>query len=827
MNSRANKQKLAVTVAVIGMAVMARAQSATWSADPGDGYWTNAANWTAGGPTMAGGNATFSYARANPYTVIFTEDVFANIVLGSTTPGVDATFDLGGYTLTKDNTPGNFDVNRYAELTVLDGTILIPNTPAQQRDFHIGYHDTSLTPLGAVSSVTIGSGGVIDFQSRIFNVAAKYLGMLTITNGGTLLTDSVNAQGFYIANTVNSAAENYSTGTMTISGAGSAWTNNAVNNSLSEFRVAGHANATGTLNIVNGGVAVHKAGNVWVGANGEGHLNIAGGGRFIMQPVANARILYVGVNAGSQGNVTVGGANSLLLLDGAASNLEFRVGNSSGAVGNVNVFDQGVVDVQGKVFHVGSTGSGNVTVSSGGLLLTTNLVAANPAVIANNAGATGVVTVTGSGSVWTNGRLGVANNIRLGNAVNTSGTLNITDYGRVVNLGLANSSYIGAVGTGEMNVLSGGRFEYGLTSSFQALVVAQGAGFEGRLLVSGADSTVDTSVTNGALYAGYVAGAKAVVIVESNGWVKTHSMIVGLRSTDAVAIIREGGQLQAATGTGSLGVGHDSGLATQTGHGILIVTGAVSRVLAGDLTIANRNSTGDVVVADGGTLECYRNILVGAITNVLGSGRASLRVTGADSVVKRTALTAGELPFANWTALSPLGVGAGAGNMWSSTGGLPSDSTVRTKAELTVDHGGRVSVNGRIIVYSNSTVRVNGGRIETSNVIGLEEGSQFHATLTAGDANSTALMAASSEVRIWGAELVVELGADFTPVADDVYTLISAGTLSAPYNRFSCGGLVLEDGAVIQAGGTTFKVGYTANAVTLTVRQTGTMIRVL
>ncbi len=45
--------------------------------------------------------------------------------------------------------------------------------------------------------------------------------------------------------------------------------------------------------------------------------------------------------------------------------------------------------------------------------------------------------------------------------------------------------------------------------------------------------------------------------------------------------------------------------------------------------------------------------------------------------------------------------------------------------------------------------------------------------------------------------------------------------------RSAINGACLEDGDIIEAGGTTFKVAYTANAATLTVRQTGTVIRVL
>ncbi len=147
------------------------------------------------------------------------------------------------------------------------------------------------------------------------------------------------------------------------------------------------------------------------------------------------------------------------------------------------------------------------------------------------------------------------------------------------------------------------------------------------------------------------------------------------------------------------------------------------------------------------------------------------------------------------------------------------------KGEVVVENGGLVELNGYIAVYSNSLIRIDGGRTQ-SKYIGMETNAVFQAVLRASDANGGALMTATDQVRLWGATLELERGSDFTPVPGDVYTLIE-GPLHATINRFSWNGAPLQNGDIVKVGGTTFKVGYTANAVTLTVRQVGTVIRLL
>ncbi|MDZ4198167.1 MAG: PEP-CTERM sorting domain-containing protein [Kiritimatiellia bacterium] len=920
---------LAGVAVSLALATSGWAQSATWTGNAGDGLWTNAANWTTGGPTVNGGNATFSTASLGSQSITFTTNVWAKTTIGSTTPFVDLTFNMGGFTLTHDPAGGAFDVQRYGALTVLNGTILMTNSGALNRQFQIGYHDTftssgvtNLLPEDAWSRVVIGSGGVINFQDSTFNVATRYLGELTITNGGTLLTDSRANQGFYIAATVSpdAVSHNRSLGIMTITGAGSSWTNYGAQNANSEFRIANHANATGTLNVVNGGTAMHQAGHVWMGASGDGTVNVESGGSFTVDPVGATRIVYVGVNngaigrlnvsgsnslfqiaattqtntevrighnlgaqgivtvsdggtvmhragsvrvgasgagtlniesggsftmkpvsptfvfsvgmnSGAVGQVNVSGSNSLLLIDGGTEDnrTEFRVGHSAGAQGFVTVSNQGLLDIRGTNIHVGSSGTGTLVVASGGQMVTTGMLNNVSFTLANNAGSRGTVTVTGAGSVWTNSRSGAVNAIRLGNAANTIGILNITDGGLVVNEGAGNSTWIGAAAGsyGEMNVLSGGTFKYGLTPTFQAFIIGSGSGTgsEGLLRVSGTGSLVDVSVTNGALYVGYVRGDSARMIVESNAVASVGSsgLVVGMRSTDSIATVQHGGQISVATGTGVITVGTDAAAGTLPGHGVLMVTGATSRVLAGGLNLAQRGSTGNVIVADGGVIEVYRNIGIGQITNETGTGRATMLVTGTNSAVRRTALTAGDLPMADFLSSSHLGVGALAGNAWTTGGLVPSDGSVRTLGQLTVENGGLVEMNHRIFVFSNSTVHVNGGQIRTvgggaNSVLGMETGSVFRATLWLGNANSAdALIKADGEVRLWGATLQVELADGYTPQLDDVFMLIDGGTLNSSYNRFSYGGSILEDEATFTVDSTDFQISYFNNDVFLTV----------
>jgi len=129
----------------------------------------------------------------------------------------------------------------------------------------------------------------------------------------------------------------------------------------------------------------------------------------------NSGDLYIGRNGTGTLNIDGGGA---------VSNVVGRVGGcdacSTGRVGTVTVSGLGTTWTNSSALTVGDSGTGQVTISGGGQVLTGSA----GGFLGNGAGSVGTMTVTGSGSAWTS-----AGNIKVGNA--GTGALTVGDGGAV------------------------------------------------------------------------------------------------------------------------------------------------------------------------------------------------------------------------------------------------------------------------------------------------------------------------------------------------------------------------------------------------------------
>jgi T5SS/PEP-CTERM-associated repeat protein len=486
--------------------------------------------------------------------------------------------------------------------------------------------------------------------------------------------------------------------------------------------------------------------------------------------------------------------------------------------------------------QIGSRSEADFVIQDGGRLITqptgNETMRMGASTTAGHTNYTATMTITGSGSVWSNR----AGSVALGSTALAKAALNVENGGLLVHSGTV--FYVGNVtgGNGSMTISSGGVFDARWSPSYLSI----GNNGTGTVTVTGTGSKLLLSTNN--LYLANTANTSdGTLIVENGGLVekadKSFTLYIGYRDgTTGRVIVRDGGELRWVGGSGNTYVGGGAGSAAGA-SGELTITGATSKVLLGEFGVGQNRGNALVTVAGGGTLEIFKTMYVGRInTNSVTyhNGLAKLVVTGTNSVLKKSALTSAELPNSSLSATTSLGIGGCGFQGWNNSGLLYySSGTYGSggKGAVVIENGGLLTLNGYIGVYTNSTLRIDGGRTQCAR-IGLETNAVLTVALRAGDANGTALMTAttdpllSAEVRIWGAKLDVELGQDFRSVAGDVYTLIS-GPLHATINRFTYGGEALEDGAVIQVGGTSFKVGYSATDVTLTVRRTGTMIRVL
>ena len=312
---------------------------------------------------------------------------------------------------------------------------------------------TNVPPPGTsvnIDTMTPNSTAITSAGATAFNVNVGQVGtgMLTIRNGGTLTDHAVSIAAFP-----------GSQGTAVVSGAGSSWTNSG--NFVVGFL------GTGTLTIENGGVVnsqggfiglagtgtvtVTGPGSAWntggltIGSLGTGSLTIADGG-VVTGPIVIAN------NAGSIGTLNIGaGAGNPAAAPGTLTAPSVAFGAGTGTIN----FNHTSADY---VFAPAISGNGTVNVLAG----TTTFTGAN-----SYSGATNVI----AGTL----QAGAPNTFSPNSAVAVAsgGTLDLNGFSQtvpsVINAGLVNmgtgtvpgtvlttTSYTGAGGTIAMNTFLGG-----------------------------------------------------------------------------------------------------------------------------------------------------------------------------------------------------------------------------------------------------------------------------------------------------------------------------------------------------------------------------------
>ena len=252
--------------------------------------------------------------------------------------------------------------------------------------------------------------------------------------------------------------------------------------------------AADSSTINTGSAVVNAAGavsaDVTVGSNAVGALTISNGGTLLTSTVS-----MVGASAGSNGTMTVTGANSAFLMSAADFTYLF-IGN--GGSGTLNVTDGGTV-------------ARNFT--TGGF--------ANRLFVGQNAGSVGVVNVSGTGShidftetqvgVRGTGTINVSNGASarfggtiLGDGLGSSGTLNVDGGSATADGGVT----VGAEGVGRVSVTNGGSLSLigimnvGLTATARSTATIDGAGssLTATMVRVGSTGSGSLTVANGATF---------------------------------------------------------------------------------------------------------------------------------------------------------------------------------------------------------------------------------------------------------------------------------------------------------------------------------------
>jgi len=445
--------------------------------------------------------------------------------------------------------------------------------------------------FGAGSSGTVtvdGTGGSsIWKQTGAAPLSALFVGYggtgsFTVQNGG-----QVQAVDTYVGHLAGS------TGTATVTGAGSSWTGNSF----------------------------------FIGNSGTGTFNVSDGATL----TAN-NDTFLGYSAGSLGTLNVDGAGSKFSL---MNNKSLFVGGSGlsgtpSGTGIVNVTNGGTLDMNGSVTYLGvSGGTGTINFDASTW---------NPgSAVAVGFSGTGIVNIANGSNVTLNGQ------ILFGDCACATGTVTMTggsQFSSIANLDVV----IGVGGTGVFNVLDGS------TAGFLSnVVLGRDSGSSGTLNVQGGSSF--TTNTND-LTVGFN-GTGAVNISGLGSTLTTNGLFIGDDHGTGTVTITDGG---VATINGPIGLGDNHADATGTvtvsgigsqfnstdntsgdiaigvdGTGVFNVLNGATASFATDVFLGFDNGSGTVNVQSGANFTTTASLIVGfngtGIVNVSGAG-SQLNVGG-------------------------------------------------------------------------------------------------------------------------------------------------------------------------------------------------------
>ncbi len=296
------------------------------------------------------------------------------------------------------------------------------------------------------------------------------------------------------------------------------------------------------------------------------------------------------IGSAADGSVTVDGG-SVLLSDKA------YLGCTSGVSGEVTVSGTGSQWTNSRYLFVGLRGTGTLNVTSGGYVENYN-----DACIGNNSGSIGMATVSGTGSKWTN----------------------------------STYLYVGNFGTGTLNVTSGG------------------------------------SVGSLFGYIGFESGSVGTATVSGTGskWTNSGDLYVGSSGTGTLNVTSGG---SAGNTIGYIGCNSGS-------VGAVTVSGAGSRWTNSDWLYVGNFGTGTLNVTSGGSVENYYDGYIGFENGSVGTATVS-----------------------------------GSGSKWTNNGSLYVGSS--GTGTLTIADGGVVSVSGATIHGTAGKLTMSGGTLSTGSFV--------------------------------------------------------------------------------------------------------------
>lgn len=338
-----------------------------------DSMWTNTGNLILGGSSL-----TTQTTAAGALTI---EDG-GTVWVGGTL----RIFDGGSVTLDGGTIRFNgYNRNALGTFNYTSGTVQLAGSRTVETD-------AAITDLyGANPAVGANQHLVVESDLRVGAIGS---GSLAIENGGRVS----NALGI-IGNNSGSFGE------VTVSGAGSQWTNR-------DIFLVGYL-GTGELTITDGGRVSNTQGFIGYGSGSSGTVTVGGAD----SQWAAGSVLYVGFY----------GTGGLTVTDGGhvSNTAHGYIGYYNGSSGTVTVSGKDSQWTSGGTLYVGISGTGELTVTDGGRVANTQ------GYVGYNNGSSGTATISGEGSRWTNSGDLILGGNGPTNQTTATGTLTIEDGGTV------------------------------------------------------------------------------------------------------------------------------------------------------------------------------------------------------------------------------------------------------------------------------------------------------------------------------------------------------------------------------------------------------------
>lgn len=577
------------------------------------------------------------------------------------------TFNALGGAISTANTIVGFGASSSGNVTV-DGAATWSQTGAAPLSaLFVGY--------GGTGSFAVQSGGTV-------NAVDTYVGHLAGSNGAVTVTDpgsSWSSSGsIFVGNfgtgtfnllggTATSTLDTIlgynagSTGTINVDGAGATfptWTANR------DIVIGGNGNSqpggTGIFNVRNGGV---------VNANHDTVISASSGATGTVT-VRDANSQWLAAN-----NIFIGGVGTgtfnVLNAGSVTASADTSLGTFAGSSGTLNVdgTNSKWTSVAGTFFFVGDSGTGEVKITNGGLVVN------NFGFVGNNNGAIGTVTIDGAGSEWRlNGDSVVGGND--GSASAGTGTVNVKNSGTFTTNGdlfLGNSS--GGSGNGTVNVDSAGG---------ASVWNAHGGVYVGET------GTGTLNITNG-----------GVVNVDGAVFVGDCSC-----SNGTVTVSGAGSQFNSTTIFGVVGIGLG-------GAGTFRVLNGGAATFATDVNVGNGIGTGTLEVSGGGFFTTAGGLILGP------SNGATVTVSGiGSSLTVGTATVIGNGGFGDSTLNVLNGATADLGLIRVGNGGATGTLKIDAASSVTgagYRQSGTGTFNVGLAPTSNGKVAITGGDIDLTS----------------------------------------------------------------------------------------------------------------